>query len=184
MYFLLETDDFRKPQAFRTRLTTDLAGYRPTDWIAGRAMAPSQERFEIELWGDDERALAEVFLESVPLFRNDLLEIIEKSGVDNLQKFAAVLRAPSGLEVTDYSVVNIQGLVKCADLNKSKFRDVGGIGAIAMSFRKLVIDEVAAGGQLLFRLGEAASSIIVHERVKKEIDKARFEYLSWRPLSA
>lgn len=184
MYFLLETDYFVKPQAFRTRLTTERAGYGSTDWIAGRTLAPTQERFEIELWGEGERALAELFLDSVPLLRNDLLEVIEKSGVDNLQKFPAVLRQSGGPEVTDYSVVNIQGLVKCADLSKSKYRDTGGIGLIAMSFRKLVIDDVAAGGQLLFRLGEAASSIIVNGRVKKEVDKAQFKYLSWRPLSA
>ena len=183
VYFLLETDDFRTPQAYRTRLITERPGYRTTDWITGRSLQPTQDPFEVELWGDGERGLAELFLESVPLFRNDLVDVIEKSGVDNLQRFAAVLRAPSGPPVTGYSVVNIQGLVKCADLSKSKYRDVGGIGIVAMAFRKLVIDEKAAGGQLFFRLGEAVSSIIVHERIKNAVDKASFQYLSWRSLA-
>jgi hypothetical protein len=184
MYFLLETDDFKDPRLFNTRLITDRFGYQPTKWIAGRQLKPVVEPFEFELWGSGTRGLGELFLDSVPLFRNDLLEVIEHCGVDNLQKFRAILRGPDGLEKEGYSAVNIQGLVKCADLAKSEYGDVGGIGAIAMSFRKLVIDEQAARGQLFFRLGEAVSEIIVHQRVKEAIDKASFQYLSWRPLTA
>jgi predicted transcriptional regulator len=55
---------------------------------------------------------------------------------------------------------------------------------IAVAFRKLVIDEKAAQGLYMFRLGQAVASIIVHERVKAHLDKMDFKYVSWRSLAA
>ena len=96
---------------------------------------------------------------------------------------SATLRHADGVISTDYSAVNIVGVLKCADLSKSDCEDIGGIGMIAVSFRKLVIDESAARGQLLFRLAESVSSIIVHEQIHKTLAAASFPYLAWRALT-
>jgi len=187
VYYLLETDYFVKPEAFRTRLISDDFGYSPSKFLRGRHMDPRDAPLEMEAWerGANRDGLAELFLDSVPLFRDDFLSAIREAGVTNIEDFPVVLRnAEKGLELTNYKAVNILGLVACADMKKSEFTDVTGTGMIAVAFRKLVIDEKAAQGLYMFRLGQAVASIIVHERVKAHLDKMDFKYVSWRSLAA
>jgi uncharacterized protein DUF1629 len=145
-------------------------------------MKPPEETLRIELWERGGNGLAEIFLDSIPLFSDELISTLAEAGVDNIEIFAAELHGPSGQLVPGYHAVNILGLTRCADLEKSEFDDIGGTGLIAMSFRKLVIDESLAKGLLFFRLAEAVASIIVHESVKVRVDTKGFRYLSWRPL--
>lgn len=185
MYFLLETDYFQKPEPFRTRDVDAPWGYAPSYWIRGRLMKDPAKPIEMELWSrGGGTGLAELFLDSIPLFRQDLVDALVAAGVDNLQAFPAVLTRPDGQKVTSYRAVNILGLVKCADLGKSQYDDIGGTGLVAVAFRKLVIDAAAARNLLFFRLAESVASIIVHERVKAALEPRGFKYLSWRSLAA
>jgi len=110
---------------------------------------------------------------SAPLFREDLLAALEKSGVDNLQLFDAVLTDPkSKTEHTNYKAVNIIGRVAAADLGKSELMNLPNPELFGRSFDALAIDEKKAGGLLLFRLDESASAIVVHERVRKGVEAA------------
>ena len=182
MYYLLETDYFAKPGPFRTRPIKPAYGYEPSDWLRGKVMKPPSSPIQVQLWERGGGGMAEAFLDSIPIFREDLVQALSEAGVDNLQVFPAVLVPPRGEQVGTYRAVNILGLVKCADLEKSEYDDITGTGMIAMSFRKLVIDEKAARDLPLFRLAEAVASIVVHERVKAHLDTKAFRYLSWRAL--
>ena len=146
-------------------------------------MKPPSGPVLVELWERGGDGLAELFLDSIPIFRNDLVELLIDSGVDNLQAFPAVLVNPKGKHIENFKAINIVGLVRCADLTKSQYDDITGTGMMAMGFRKLVIDELAAAGHTFFRLAEAVASIIVHEHIKRRIDGADFRYLSWRELA-
>jgi hypothetical protein len=148
----------------------------------GRMMNMPDYPMRIELWARGGDGLAEIFLDSIPLFREDLITTLEGAGVHNLQTCPAILQTPMGTAITNYRAVNIVGTIACADLKKSQYDDITGTGMIAVGFRKLVINEAAAGGQLFFRLAEAVASIIVHEKVKNAVDQMDFKYLSWRPL--
>lgn len=182
MYYLLDTDYFVKPVAFRTDVPDPPFRYAPSYWIRGRTMKAPPAPLRVQLWERGGNGMAEMFLDSIPLFRDDLLATLRAAGADNLEGFPVVLLDPHGAEIHGYQAVNIVGLVKCADLSKSQFDDITGTGMVAMGFRKLVIDEQAAGGTPLFRLAEAVASIIVHEQVKAAVDAKSFRYLTWRAL--
>jgi len=182
VYYLMETDYFAKPEPYRTRAIAPVFGFAPSYWIRGRPLKTPTAPIRVELWSRGGNGMAEVFLDSIPVFRDDLVAILIEAGVDNLQAFPAVLVDPSGKEIDGYKAVNIVGLVKCADLSKSQYDDITGTGLMAMGFRKLVIDEAAAAGHAFFRLAEAVASIIVHDQLKTRIDAANFRYISLRAL--
>jgi hypothetical protein len=108
----------------------------------------------------------------VPLIRHDLLDALKSAGVDNIQTFAAVLRdTAAGKEHTDYSALNILGLVSAADLSKSTLMRGESLTGVDRDFHKLVIDESAVPPDfLMFRLAESVNAIIVHEKVKAVIE--------------
>ena len=51
------------------------------------------------------------------------------------------------------------------------------------NFKERVIDDNKTKNFSIFRLVESVSSIIIHERVKQELDKCNFKYLSFRQVS-
>lgn len=183
MYYLLEKNSFQEPRPYRTRSLVEEFGLQPSYWIEGNIMEMPTEPIKIELWERAGNGLSEIFLDSIPLFSNDLILALQKAGVDNLQTCPAILKKPNGSFISNYKAVNIVGKIACANKKSSQYNDPTGTGMIACNFRKLVIDESKAHGQLFFRLAEALSSIIVHERVKKAVDKMNFKYLNWRALN-
>ena len=48
-----------------------------------------------------------------------------------------------------------------------------------MSFDSLAIDEAKAKGQLMFRLAESLSTILVHESVKKALEHAQIPLIEF-----
>jgi hypothetical protein len=182
-YFFLETNYFTKPGAFRTRAINAAFGYSPSHWLMGRALKDVSQSINVQLWERGGNGLAEMFLDSIPVFRNDFVEAIKEIGVKNIQVLHAKLHDPSGAVHDNYSAVNFLDLVRAADLAKSKYDDVSGTGQTAMSFRNLIIDNEATGGLPMFRLSEAVSSIVVSHEVKAHIETKKFAYLSWRCLS-
>jgi hypothetical protein len=182
MYYLLERDSFQKPRPYRTRSLVDDDRFEPSAWITGNLMEMPDQPIRVELWARAGNGMSELFLDSIPLFREDLISTLESAGVDNLQTCPAILQAPDDPAITNYRAVNIVGRIACADMTKSQFDDITGTGMIAVGFRKLVIDEAAVGGQLFFRLAQSVASIVVHESVKRAVDQVAFRYLSWRPL--
>lgn len=184
MYYLLETDYSVKPTAYRTSSLTDEFMFQPSRWITGQLMDNPEEPIKVEFWKNGGNGLAEILLDSIPLFSKALVEALQRAGVDNLQTFPVTLVERNGLKIDqEYYAVNIIGCIKCADMNRSEYTDITGQGVFAVNFRKLVIDEEKAQGQSLFRLAESLSSIIIHEKVKEELDKQNFKYLSFRSLT-
>src|SRR5262245_14845640 len=59
---------------------------------------------------------------SIPVWSADLVQLMRRHGVDNLQTFEAkILGREPGVEWTGYFAVNVVGLVAAADMAKSKF---------------------------------------------------------------
>lgn len=83
----------------------------------------------------------------------------------NLDGYPVVIRSASGgPDCHDYVAVNIVGAIAAANMEESEIADMGD-GMIDVTFDSLVIDEAKAGGQLLFRLAESITTIIVNESV-------------------
>jgi len=159
-------------------------------WISGRYIdvpVPQPLEFEVEIDEDDREPeepgqLLEMYDYGVVLMTERLVNALREAGVDNLQAFDAVIRDPrTNRVVTDYKVVNVVGVIAAADMGKSKlYEPPDGAPLIDVSFDSLAIDEKRAGGQLLFRLAESLSAIIVHDRVKQHLLARGFDMLTFR----
>jgi hypothetical protein len=108
---------------------------------------------------------------SIPLIRDDLLEILRGVGVDNIETYKAVLNNPmEPKDYQNYKAFNIVGVVSCADPAKSINTRVNDHTVIDVNFQNLVIDENKAGGMLLFRLAESVNAIVVHRKIKEAVE--------------
>lgn len=104
---------------------------------------------------------------SFPAMSEKFVTLLEEAGVDNLQKFPAVVKSEIDGTVWDnYFLVNILDLIECADLSNSDYDE---IFPGNYDFDDLAIDAEKAEGALLFRLQESPSTIIIHKTVGKYI---------------
>ena len=182
MHYLLETDYFVEPIAYRTSSLVTEFKFKASRWITGKVMNDPKQPIKVEFWQNGGNGLAEMFHDSIPLFSKELVQALQSAGVNNLQTFPVSIVEREGLDIDqEYLAVNIVGCIKCVDMNKSEHTDIAGQQVFA--FRQLVIDETKTQGQLMFRLAESLTSIIVHEKVKTYLDKQNFKYLSFRGLS-
>jgi hypothetical protein len=135
---------------------------------------PPQEPVRLRIKQGREDAPFPTFLrEPVPLMSKALYEIIRSAGVDNIDVYRAELYYSDGRLASDqYYVFNLLGLVKAVDLSRSKFDRGQPDRLISMGFDSVVIDRSAAGDFLMFRLAENVTTIVIHERVKRAIEKA------------
>lgn len=159
-----------------------------SSWIRGQPIetsVPQPLEFTVELDEDDRDpdepgVLLEMYQDSYVLMTERLTNALRQAGVDNLQLFDAVIRDPrTGMVATNYKMVNVVGVVACADLRKSVYT-ASGVPLVDVSFDRLVIDEKRAGGLLLFRLAESLSAIIVHDRVRQHLLASGFDMLTFR----
>jgi hypothetical protein len=113
--------------------------------------------------------------QAYPVMRTDLLEVLKRAGVDNLETFPARLIDEVNNKVhTNYVAFNVIGLVAAADLEKSKLMPhATGVTMLGTDFDSLAIDKSKAHGLLMFRLAESCSAIVVHECIKKAVEAAK-----------
>jgi hypothetical protein len=108
------------------------------------------------------------------LFDSRLVQSMLAAGASNLQVFPAVIRnTHSGEELQTYSVVNIVGLVACANAAKSE----GVPLADSTYFLRLLIDPAKVGGASVFRLQESLLDVIVNETLATAMKNGQFTNL-------
>ncbi|MCU0634210.1 MAG: hypothetical protein MUE41_04995 [Gemmatimonadaceae bacterium] len=142
-------------------------------WYRGTPVtARVREPLKYALDRDYRGELLAYYQHAHPLMRRDLLDALSAAGVDNLQTFAATLRDPwRKVDLDDYRAVNVIGVVRAADAERSARAGTGGGALIDADFAALTIDPKSPDGLLLFRLAENVSAIVVHERVKRTIEQ-------------
>lgn len=153
----------------------------------GKPMAPDIEVpfvYNMEIDEDELDPHAEIALPDYdmegPIFSKRLLETIQNAGVDNLEIFPAVIcNEDSGEKIVDqYLAVNIIGLVACADMDASESRPLAG----SHFFINLKVDPAKIQDQLLFRLAEQPSDIIIHGSIANAIKDGNFSGIVLRPV--
>ncbi|OHA79608.1 MAG: hypothetical protein A2675_02540 [Candidatus Yonathbacteria bacterium RIFCSPHIGHO2_01_FULL_51_10] len=169
----------------------DLAvlGRRPMipgiDFMAGERFDPTiaiPQPLRYELNPEAPGEMPWFFKAGGPLMHDRMVEALRAAGVDNIDVYDALVVDPDdGSEWTDYKAVNIVGLVAAADMTKSIIDTSDSARLITTKFEKLVLDPAKAHGLLLFRLAEKVSAIIVHERVKAEIEARKIGPLGFIP---
>lgn len=155
-------------------------------WMNGQTIdVPVPEPLVIEIDPDEPGEPLEMYQLEALIMSTRLANALQEAGVDNLQSFAAVLRAPeSGRTFEGYRLVNVVGAVSCADMTRSEFVAPPGRPTISVAFDKLVIDERRTGGALLFRLAESLGTILVHDRVKRHLDASGLRTLHYTPVES
>jgi len=101
---------------------------------------------------------------------------LEGAGADNVQYVPAEIYDEVAKKTySDYFVANVIGLVDCIDLKRSKLEMRAALPDKIRDILELHIDEKRAGDQPLFRLARKSSLVLVSERVKKALDKAKLK---------
>jgi hypothetical protein len=145
------------------------------NWMGGRLVTESPPQPLVYTldpdYGGSPKAMYDA--EAIPVVREDVITALRVAGVDNVQYFDALVRDPkSGKEYLDYKAFNVVGVVECANMAESELMGTSESEVGDVDFHALVIDESKALGLLLFRLAEAVSAIVVHEKVKEAIEAA------------
>ena len=129
------------------------------------------------LEGYEDRGMPEYFPTRM-LMRQDLVECIQKAGVDNLDVYPAVIRDNlDDIQYDEYCAVNIIGVISCADPARTVFNAGYASRLVDADIDSLVINESKTNGALLFRLAEAVTGVVVHRRVKDAIETAGFDQM-------
>lgn len=173
-FFLLErelSDDSRR---------LDQVSHHEHSFIMGASLdsgfaSPVVFQVDSECGGSD---LPATFLPQ-PVFSEKFVEHLREIGVANVDVFPVRIDDErSASRIDGYVLVNILGIVSCADLSQSRFEEFDGL----YDFDELVIDPERAKGLDLFRLAEAADYIVVSGRLADRIDVVRFTDIKLVPL--
>jgi hypothetical protein len=114
------------------------------------------------------------------LMSKRLVQTLEFAGVSNLQLFPAEIEVPGTPKPNlDFFVVNIVGIVACADPSKSDATPLADV----KYFFKLSIDPSRPKDAFMFRLAESRTDVIVVERVAKAIEAGAFRNIRLEPVS-
>lgn len=152
-------------------------------WRLGRRFAaPVAEPIEIAIDPTHTDDLLELYTLDALVMTRRLLAALEAAGVDNLDAYEAVIRNPeTGFATDDYVAVNLIGLVRAADLERSRVVGGSSDGLIDVDLDGVAIDPARAHGLLMFRLAENTSAVVVHRRVARHLLATGFDMLSFRP---
>jgi Immunity protein family (Imm11) len=113
-----------------------------------------------------------------PIMSERFYQALTGAGVDNLDVYEAQLvSADASVRLQGYKAFNVLGLVRAADLERTKFAPDSRSRLIDASMDSLAIDPAKARGLLLFRLAEYSGAVIVHGSVKRALEKHAFPHV-------
>lgn len=167
-YFVLQSkhDD-------HTMMLRPLQPIEGVNWMSGQRFAGAVPRplHARIVGGYEKNTVPPVYAPAVPMMRNDLLASFRRFGVDNIDAYPLVVRNKvTGEEIEGFSAINIIGLVSAADPSATEYSVDNPSRLIDADIDRLTIDPARTGGALLFRLAEAVTGVVVHERVKNAIE--------------
>jgi hypothetical protein len=123
--------------------------------------------------------LMEMWKAPLPIISTRFYKVLLSIGIDNIDVFPVeLLDSKSGVTYKDYLAFNIIGVIAAADLSKSEYH-AWDESKVALDFNSLVIDEIKTRNALIFRLAEATNGIVIHESVKKAIEAAGINTLTF-----
>lgn len=101
------------------------------------------------------------------LFHDDLVEILNKLGIDNIQYIPVDIQAPDDTLEEGYSIANIIGLIDAVDIDNSTLGEK--IGNIRQTLYSFTINEEKTNGLHIFRVLHAPSLIIIDQWLKEQL---------------
>ncbi|MGC4118729.1 MAG: hypothetical protein QM765_30055 [Myxococcales bacterium] len=177
MHYLLECEEPLSPNGealLEIHNTFRVGGIRL--WKSGtRHLKPVPQPIEIpfDTFRGYDGPPVELLDLGIPIMSARLAEELAAAGVSNIDLYDATLVHRGTGARYPYKAFNILGLVAAADLGKSEQVGEG-------SFTRLVLDEAACRGRLLFRLEENVNAIVVSEEVRDHLIAKGFTTLRFR----
>lgn len=111
------------------------------------------------------------------------IDLLQANGVDNLEVVAASIQNPlTGETITDYSYVNILGLVTAASLEHSETSELG--ENVRLVDNPVLVSSSWVAPFRLFRLAEDPRRIIIDDGLAEVIRAAPFGDIYLKELSA
>lgn len=148
-------------------------------WRLGRRFKTAPPvPIEIEMQETHSDQLIQLNAKDALIMPKTMLAALREAGVDNLDAYETVIRHPKTAFVThDYVACNLIGLVSAVNIARSKV--VGGSSdhLLDTDFDGLVIDETRARGLLMFRLAENTTGVVVHEKIRRQLESRGFGQL-------
>ncbi|MEJ2045832.1 MAG: hypothetical protein P8X89_21455 [Reinekea sp.] len=150
--------------------------HRTESWTLGRPFKTQpKDPVVARIREGDENGELLPYFDNPQLISDALYETLLEVGVNNMDVYEAVIRSVDGtIEHRGYKAMNLLGLVSAADMSKTEFFEHNPSRLIDASIKKLVIDEAATQGFLMFRLAESTEIVLVHEMVKQAIEAKGF----------
>jgi hypothetical protein len=124
------------------------------------------------------------YVDTYCLFSDELLEVLYRVGVDNLDVFPALLfNKFQNVVYKNYKAVSIMGSVAGLDEARSGKADLSdSTGLLKGGVDRMYIESRKADGLLMFRPDPGVGAVLVHERVKKAIETSGLNYFRfYRP---
>lgn len=162
-YYILQQDHRILNQPSVIDVPDDLD---PLDWIDGKIMtAPSPLRLSLSPRSGKFRG--GIIGGLVTLFHQRFIDELIRLGIDNIQNFPVELENPEGEIETNYSLVNIIGLLEAVDVQASVIEPWAHKSrGLLKSFK---IDSSKAMGQRFFRILEAPTLIIIDGNLRESL---------------
>jgi hypothetical protein len=165
-------------------VTDDGGYYMPKDgldfdgiesWSLGKAFQkppPAPIRIELVPVAGFTGEPSPMFDRYMCLMSEPMVAALRRAGTHNLDAYPAILSDSLNRREFRYAAVNILGLVAAADLSASQWSNFDGPARLDTHFDVLALAPDKVHGQLIFRLAEDTEAIIVHARVKQELEAA------------
>jgi hypothetical protein len=151
------------------------------NWFWGRRFVePPEEPIFVPILDGYEKAELMDYFGTPPVMSQRFYDALLRAGVSNLDVFDAILSDDSGdVRHEGYKAFNLIGIIAAAG-SATEYSADNESRLIDASIEKLSIDEKAAHGALMFRLAEYAGAVIVHESVKRAIEREGFAHVVFR----
>lgn len=152
------------------------------DWLFGSPFVnPVKQPIVATILEGYEQADLMPYYDSEPIMSNAFHQALIEAGVDSLDAYDCILRSEDGtIEYKGFKAVNIIGVIRATG-DGTVF--TGESRLIDASMDKVVIDSRKTMNALMFRLAENLSTVVVHERVKRYIEKKGFSSIVFREPS-
>lgn len=160
----------------------DLGSHSLVNFASGVKLDPGfKEPVEFEVDLDLEGRRMPTFF-TVPAFlaKRAFYEHLQAGGADNVDAYRALIQnGETGERWEDYVVLNIVGLVSCADMAASEYAELGpGINVID----EIVVDPARVTGLQIWRLAEDPLQILISERLYEHLRAAGYDDVYFEKL--
>ncbi|WP_445456716.1 imm11 family protein [Flavobacterium sp. HNIBRBA15423] len=164
-YFLMETDNFLDYGITENPKIND-----DQSFLSGNVIDETQlPALEFETNFPSKKKIPHFLGDVIPLMSKELIECLQKAGIDSFQTFPVQLTNPeTGQKFDNYFAFNVIGIIKAVNMNESDF-DILMEGdketPPLLAFREIVLNKNKINDALIFRVVESPDSLLIHKSV-------------------